>query len=90
VLAELRRVLKERGRLAVVALDSPPQPSLAVSAYRWLHGRFPHWIDCRPVRLLSLLSDAGYASTRAALTSVCGLPVMTALAFPRRGSSRLP
>jgi demethylmenaquinone methyltransferase/2-methoxy-6-polyprenyl-1,4-benzoquinol methylase len=83
VLAELTRVLKRRGRLALVSLNLSPHPGLAVSAYSWLHRRFPHWIDCRPIQVSSLLKQAGYRTKRGAQSSIWGLPVMMALAFPR-------
>ena len=83
VLSELRRVLKRRGRLVVVSLNLPAEPSLAVSAYRWLHGRFPHWIDCRPIRVSSLLGQAGYRTTRSEELTLWGLPILAVVAFPR-------
>jgi demethylmenaquinone methyltransferase/2-methoxy-6-polyprenyl-1,4-benzoquinol methylase len=83
VLSELRRVLKRRGRLVVVSLNLPAEPGLAVSAYRWLHGRFPHWIDCRPIRVSSLLGQAGYRTTRSEELTLWGLPILAVVAFPR-------
>jgi demethylmenaquinone methyltransferase/2-methoxy-6-polyprenyl-1,4-benzoquinol methylase len=81
-LSEIRRVLKRSGRLAVVSLDLKGEPGPAASAYRWLHGRFPHWIDCRPIPVLSLLGQAGYLTTRSEELNLWGLPVMAVLAFP--------
>jgi demethylmenaquinone methyltransferase/2-methoxy-6-polyprenyl-1,4-benzoquinol methylase len=79
-LSELRRVLRPRGRLVVVSLNLPAEPRLVVSAYRWLHRRFPHWIDCRPIPVLTLLGGAGYRSIRSEELRLWGLPIITALA----------
>jgi demethylmenaquinone methyltransferase/2-methoxy-6-polyprenyl-1,4-benzoquinol methylase len=83
VLSELRCVLKPRGRLLVVSLDLPEEPGLAVSAYRWLHARFPHWIDCRPIPVLKLLGQAGYRTVRNEALRLWGLAIVAALAVPR-------
>jgi ubiquinone/menaquinone biosynthesis C-methylase UbiE len=87
VLAELARVLRSSGRLAVVSLYAPPEPSLALSAYAWLHRRFPHWIDCHRIELTDLLHQAGYRTTSSEPLSLFGLSVMAALAFPPRQGS---
>jgi demethylmenaquinone methyltransferase/2-methoxy-6-polyprenyl-1,4-benzoquinol methylase len=87
VLSELARVLGPRGRIAVVSLNAASEPSLALSAYRWLHQRFPHWIDCRPIEVMGLLGRAGYRTKRTEPMSLWGLSVMAALAFPPRRNS---
>jgi demethylmenaquinone methyltransferase/2-methoxy-6-polyprenyl-1,4-benzoquinol methylase len=84
VLSELRRVLKPRGRLVLVSLNLDALPGPAVSAYLWLRGHFPHWIDCRPIPVLALLGRAGYHTTRAEELSLWGLPALAVVAFPRR------
>lgn len=82
VLAELARVLRPSGRLAVVSLDASAGSGLVVSAYGWLHRHLPHWIDCRPIEVLRLLGEAGYRTTRTETLGLFGLSVMVALAHP--------
>lgn len=67
VLAEVRRVLRQGGRVGLVALSAPPpgaQNHLLERAYHWLHRHFPHVIDCRPIDVGEALRAAGLRITR--------------------------
>ena len=81
VLSEVKRVARPpRGRLAVVCLSAMPEPGIVAQAYEWLHRRFPHLIDCRPIDVLRHLKRAGYRPTLIETMTLWGLPVTAVLA----------
>lgn len=80
VLSEVRRVLRRRGRLAVVSLFDDPGGGLPLGIYRWLHRHFPHFVDCRPIRTIARLEAAGFRIDRRERLAIWGLPVIAALA----------
>lgn len=78
VLGEIRRVLKPRGRLAVVALATVPSGghgSAAERTYVWMHRHFPHLVDCRPLDVAGVLHDAGFVVNVACETDIWTMPV---------------
>lgn len=79
VLAECARVLRAAGRLGVVALCREGGGPMA-RLYEWVHRRWPHWIDCRPIYAREALEAAGFATVRADRASMWGLPVEIVLA----------
>ena len=80
VLGECRRVLRDGGRLCVVAMSKVGKPGLMVKLYEWAHGRFPRYVDCRPIYAQSALQEAGFRLLDTTLRSVWGLPVEIILA----------
>jgi demethylmenaquinone methyltransferase/2-methoxy-6-polyprenyl-1,4-benzoquinol methylase len=82
LLREAARVLAPAGRLGVVALNA--EHTLPVSAYEWLHRRFPEWIDCRPIPVRDVLRDAGFVPVVGEHRELWGLPVMIMIARPSR------
>jgi len=60
VLAECRRVLKERGRLAVVGMSRIQPDGLMTTIFEWTHRHFPNYLDCRPILVRRAVEDAGF------------------------------
>lgn len=60
VLEEWRRVLRDGGRVGVVAL-SKRDATVATHAYERLHDLLPQYADCRPIFVRELLDDAGFS-----------------------------
>jgi demethylmenaquinone methyltransferase/2-methoxy-6-polyprenyl-1,4-benzoquinol methylase len=60
VLAEVLRVLKPGGRLAVVALSKEGKRSLTRKVYEWTHKHFPNLMDCRPIYVRRAVEEAGF------------------------------
>ncbi len=80
VLKECRRVLKPGGRLVVVSLSKDQPLPWVGRLYESLHTRYPWLLDCRPIPVRSLISDAGYEVKQTQESSIWGLPVSMLLA----------
>ena len=61
VLAEIKRVLKPGGRLAVVSLSKEGKQGLVMKAYEWTHKHFPNLMDCRPIYVRRAIEAAGFS-----------------------------
>jgi demethylmenaquinone methyltransferase/2-methoxy-6-polyprenyl-1,4-benzoquinol methylase len=59
VLAEIKRVLKSGGRLAVVSLSKEGKQGLVMKAFEWTHKHFPNLVDCRPIYARRAIENAG-------------------------------
>ncbi|MEM7147028.1 MAG: methyltransferase domain-containing protein [Verrucomicrobiota bacterium] len=62
VLAEVKRVLKDGGKLGVVCMASVKKgehESILEHSYEWMHRHFPHIVDCRPINGPQFLREAG-------------------------------
>ena len=75
-LTQISRVLRQTGRLAVVAMAETTNSNAVTDIYKWLHGHFPHFIDCRPINVIGLLENGGFHMTDAQRMSVWGLSVV--------------
>jgi ubiquinone/menaquinone biosynthesis C-methylase UbiE len=82
VLSEIKRVLRPRGRLAIVCLTAMPEPGLVARAYEWLHRHLPHLIDCRPIDILGYLERNAYGVTSIESMTLWSLGVTAVLAQP--------
>jgi demethylmenaquinone methyltransferase/2-methoxy-6-polyprenyl-1,4-benzoquinol methylase len=63
VLAEVRRVLRDGGRVGVVSMAevrAGDHPSALERGYVWMHRHFPHIVDCRPIDVAGVLTAAGF------------------------------
>jgi ubiquinone/menaquinone biosynthesis C-methylase UbiE len=74
-LAEIRRVLRPGGRLAVVVMATNTDTNAMIEIYKWLHRHFPHFVDCRPIDLRGVLERAGFHLVRKDAMSMWDLPV---------------
>lgn len=80
VLHECHRVLRNSGRICVVAMSKKGKAGLLMGIYEWAHRRFPRWVDCRPVFAQEALEDAGFRTADATDVSMWGLPVEVVVA----------
>ena len=60
VLAEIKRILKPGGRLAVVSLSKEGKQGLVMKAFEWTHKHFPNLMDCRPIYVRRAIEAAGF------------------------------
>ena len=84
VLGECRRVLRDGGRLCVVAMSRLGKPGLMLRLYEWAHDRVPRYVDCRPIYAQAAVQEAGFQSVDATVRSMWGLPVEILLAQKSR------
>ena len=80
VLKECRRVLKPGGRLVIVSLSKDQPLPWMGRLYESLHARYPWLLDCRPIPVRALISDAGFEIKQTQKFNMWGLPVSILLA----------
>jgi demethylmenaquinone methyltransferase/2-methoxy-6-polyprenyl-1,4-benzoquinol methylase len=73
VLRECQRVLRQEGRIGVVALAK--EETGAVRLYEWFHRCWPQVVDCCPIRVHAVLIAAGFEVREAWRMVMWGLPV---------------
>jgi len=78
VLNECKRVLREAGRISVVAMEK--KDCRAVKIYEWFHARLPALVDCRPIHARKSIEAAGFKLAEATQKVMWGLPVEIVLA----------
>ncbi|WP_340101424.1 methyltransferase domain-containing protein [Salinibaculum salinum] len=81
VLEEWHRVLRDDGRLGVVAL-SKRDAGAVTHAYERFHDLFPQYADCRPIYVNELLEATGFTVVEMESTSLWGLTVEVVVARP--------
>jgi len=84
VLGQCWRVLRDGGRLGVVAMSREGKPGLMLRLYEWAHDRFPRYVDCRPIYAQAAVRQAGFRLVDTIVTSTWGLPVEIVLAQKSR------
>lgn len=82
VLGELRRVLRPRGRVGIVALGTREESTRASRLYIAAHRHFPRLVDCRPIPTTAMISAAGFRLQLLVHTLMWGLPVDVVVASP--------
>jgi demethylmenaquinone methyltransferase/2-methoxy-6-polyprenyl-1,4-benzoquinol methylase len=80
VLQECRRVMKNSGRLSVVAMSKKGKARLMVKLYEWAHREMPGYVDCRPIFVRQAIEAAGLTVMGGTQRSIWGLPVEIVLA----------
>jgi ubiquinone/menaquinone biosynthesis C-methylase UbiE len=78
-LEECQRVLRDDGRIGVVALTESGRPNLMQRLYVWAHRRYPAWIDCRPIPVSDILAEHNFRVEDVTFGSMWGLPVAVAV-----------
>jgi demethylmenaquinone methyltransferase/2-methoxy-6-polyprenyl-1,4-benzoquinol methylase len=85
VLRECRRVLKASGRIGVVSMatvDDDESESVLEKTYIWMHRHFPHIVDCQPIPLERLVSEAGFRIDRQERIDLFTMPVAIVVGHP--------
>ncbi|MGB8953724.1 MAG: methyltransferase domain-containing protein [Candidatus Aminicenantales bacterium] len=75
VLAECRRVLRECGRLGIVAMSGKGRSTLMMKLYKWAGEKFPRYVDCRPILAREEVERAGFLVKETVTISFFHLPV---------------
>jgi ubiquinone/menaquinone biosynthesis C-methylase UbiE len=80
ILKECKRVLKDDGRLCVVALSKKDKDTFMVRLYERVHRMFPRYVDCRPIFVRQTLEESGFLTAEATEMPMWGLPLSIILA----------
>jgi len=80
VLGECQRVLRNGGRICVVAMSQGSKHTNMLGLYEFFHKRFPKYVDCRPIFASKTLEKTGFRIQDAVEMSMWGLPVEIVLA----------
>ena len=80
VLAECHRVLRDGGRICIVALSKDGARRWVSRAYEWAHRTWPAVVDCRPIYVRSSLEEAGYTVGQVSRMGLAGLSVEAVVA----------
>ena len=80
VLGECYRVLKDDGRICIVAMSRGSKRTRMLGLYEFFHQRFPQYVDCRPITASKMLEQASFHTQDVTEMSMWGLPVDIVLA----------
>ncbi len=80
ILQELRRVLKDCGRICVVSMSKEGKTGLMIKLYDWAHETFPNYVDCRPIYVRQAFENANFEIVGVTKMSLLSLPIEIILA----------
>jgi ubiquinone/menaquinone biosynthesis C-methylase UbiE len=80
VLSECRRALKPGGRICVVSMSRGSRETIPLKIYEWFHQRIPAYVDCRPIYVQPMLTQAGFQIQEVTRKQMWGLPVEICIA----------
>jgi len=80
VLRACRWVLRDNGRICIVAMSKGDKTNWATRLYEWAHKKIPTYVDCRPIHVQTALEEAGFRVTDTTEMSMWGLPTAIAMA----------
>jgi ubiquinone/menaquinone biosynthesis C-methylase UbiE len=80
VLGDCHRVLRDDGRICIVAMSQGSKHTNMLGLYEFFHKRFPKYVDCRPIFASKTLEKAGFRIQDVVEMSMWGLPVEIVLA----------
>ena len=75
LLAQCNRVLKNNGRIGVVAISERGEDNIMTKLYKWAHMKFPSYVDCRPILTTQELEKAGFTIKKLEELTMWELPV---------------
>lgn len=84
VLGEIKRVLKDSGRLGVISMPKEGhENSIVFRFYEWIHKAFPRYASCRPIYVEDSIREAGFEIVKAEEMKILGLfPMKIVMAKP--------
>jgi demethylmenaquinone methyltransferase/2-methoxy-6-polyprenyl-1,4-benzoquinol methylase len=74
--------------VGIVAMSDSGQANAMIDLYEWLHRRWPHFIDCRPIDVVGVLQKARVHARAAHVTAIWGLPVIAAIGIKASDTSQ--
>ncbi len=74
ILGEIKRVLKNNGRISLISMSKESERSQLLNLYEWAHKKWPKYIDCRPIYLGRSLREAGFKIRKEEKIRLFGLP----------------
>jgi ubiquinone/menaquinone biosynthesis C-methylase UbiE len=80
VLTECKRVLRNRGRICIIAMTKKAKANLIEKLYEWFHKNFPRYVDCRPIFVEQALEESGLRAIDRKKMSRLGLQVEIVIA----------
>lgn len=75
VLCEIKRILKQNGRLGVLSMSKEDGDSILLRLYEWMHTQFPQYADCRPIYVEHSIKDAGFEIKYKEKVKLFSLPI---------------
>lgn len=75
VLSEIKRILKQNGRLGVLSMSKENGDSILSRLYEWMHTQFPQYADCRPIYVEHSIKDAGFEIKYKEKVKLFSLPI---------------